>query len=85
MILTVLPLFIRRDLETSQPICQNCIIDTFGTLLLVTFKQIKKAYLQTLKVLPIPQTFPMTSFILKNNYVKKGYLQIPNIFMTPLY
>ena len=43
-----------------------------GTLmLLVTFKWIKKPACKTLKFLPIPQTFPMTAFILKIIMLKK--------------
>ena len=42
----------------------------------------KKAYPQTLKFLPIPQTFPMTPFILKIDHVKKAYIQILDISMT---
>ena len=42
----------------------------------------EKAYLQALKFLPIPQTFPMTPLILENNHVKKAYIQILNTSMT---
>ena len=40
-------------------------------LFICSFQINKKAYLQTLKFLPIPQTFPMTPFILKIIMLKK--------------
>ena len=43
----------------------------WDTLFIYNFQINKKAYLQTLKFLPIPQTFPMTPFILKIIMLKK--------------
>ena len=52
------------------------------TLLTYKFQINKKAYQQTLKSLSIPPNISMTSFILKNNHVKKAYTEILNIFTT---
>ena len=52
------------------------------TLFIYNFKINKKAYLQTLKFLSILPNISMTPFILKNNHVKKAYIQILNTLMT---
>ena len=52
------------------------------TLFIHNFKINKKAYLQTLKFLSTLPNISMTPFILKNNHVKKAYMQILNIPMT---
>ena len=52
------------------------------TLFIYNIQINKKAYLQTLKFLPIPPNISMTTFILKNNHVKKTYIQTLNTTMT---
>ena len=92
------------DIEFWRKKLQNTIIKVFinrrfwHTLFTYNFQINKKAYLQTLKFLPIPPNISMTpihtkksscqksihtnSFILK---IKKGYLQTPNTTITFFY